>query len=119
MRIDGRTLDFVVDSCGIDGRTVFVVGRPADSTADPGQQILQAAVGFADQRHQDIDLDAVAVTVDLSATDRVGAIGPESLDRLGGTPPAPGTDRVSATAGQPHHDPGRSRASHDGQQGHG
>ncbi len=90
VRIDGRTLDFVVDSCGIDGRTVFVVGRPADPTADPGQQIMQAAVGFADRQHQDIDLDAVAVTVDLSATDRVGAIGPESLDRLGGTPPAPG-----------------------------
>ena len=91
MRVDGRTIDFVIDSCGIDGLTVFVVGRPASSSVEPGQQILQAAVGFADRKHQEIDLDAVAVTVDLSATERVGAIGPEALERLGGTPPAPGT----------------------------
>ena len=91
VRIDGRTRDFVIDSCGIDGRTVFVVGRPADGGDEPGQIILQAVVGFADREHQEIDLDAVAVTVDLSATERVGAIGPESLERLGGTPPAPGT----------------------------
>ena len=91
VRIDGRTRDFVIDSCGIDGRTVFVVGRPADGGDEPGQVILQAVVGFIDREHQEIDLDAVAVTVDLSESERIGAIGPESLERLGGTPPAPGT----------------------------
>jgi flagella basal body P-ring formation protein FlgA len=75
----------------MDHRTVFIVGRQAGGGAEPGQQILQAAIGFADAEHQKIDLDAVAVTVDLSATERVGAIGEKSLDRLGGTPPAPGT----------------------------
>lgn len=90
VRVGGRTLDFVIDSCGIDKRTLFVVGRPASREPEPGQQILQAVVGFADSKHEKIDLRAVAVTVDLSSTERVGAIGAESLERLGGTPPAPG-----------------------------
>ena len=81
--ISGRTTTFQVDSCGLDGRTAFLVGR-----ADGGS-VLQAVVGVQlDQK------TGVTRSTGLSVIDEgieLGAFGAESWERRSMTGPAPGT----------------------------
>ncbi|MBA3282468.1 MAG: hypothetical protein H0U29_09585 [Acidimicrobiia bacterium] len=79
--IDGRTTSYRLDSCGLDGSTLFVVGRST------GGGVLQAVVGLEDD-----DTTGVTRSTGLTVTDDgsdFGAFGAESWERRGedGDPP--------------------------------
>lgn len=76
-----------LDSCGRDGRTVFLVGRGS------GGVVLQAVVGL-DSRRRAVPASS-GVTVDLGARTQFGAFGPESQSRKGGGPPPGRVESVS------------------------
>lgn len=82
---DRRTYE--VESCGLDGQTVFLVAR-----ADDGA-VLQAVVGLEDDDETGIPA-SVGVTVDLDPqrTDtRYAAFGAEAWERRGALGPVPGS----------------------------
>jgi hypothetical protein len=79
--IGGRVTVFHIDSCGLDHRTAFVVGRAKDGS------ILQAVIGVrADHRTGIPASTGITVTADPAS---VSAFGEESWHRRGesGTPP--------------------------------
>lgn len=81
--VDGRTTGFHLDSCGLDRRTLFVVGR-----ADDGS-ILQAVVGLAGDRKRGLRASTGFSVIQGPTT--VEAFGSESWARRGRSGPAPGT----------------------------
>lgn len=85
--IGGSRETFVVDSCGLDGRTVFLVARSS------GGSVLQGVMGVR-KDHKTGVRTSTGLTVDLdpaSADTRVAAFGAESWSRRGSAGPAPGT----------------------------
>jgi hypothetical protein len=93
--VDGRAVDHDVVSCGLDGRTLFVVTR-----ADDGA-VAQVVVGLAADRATGLPA-STGITVDRDPRDdtsRVAAFGAESWARRGldGTPP--GTIRSARLRG--------------------
>jgi hypothetical protein len=86
VEVGGSTRTFEVDSCGLDGRTVFLVAR-----ADDGS-ILQAVVGLEAEANDGI-VDSTGVTIDADPdrTDtRSAAFGAEAWARRGETGAPPG-----------------------------
>lgn len=82
---DQRTYE--VESCGLDGQTIFLVAR-----ADDGA-VLQAVVGLEDDDETGIPA-STGVTVDLDPqrTDtRYAAFGPEAWERRGAQGAVPGS----------------------------
>lgn len=77
-----RTVDFTIDSCGLDGSTLFVVGR-----SDAGE-ILQAVIALADDGASG-DPAATGVTFDVGV-DTYGAFGPTAWSRRAGAGAVPG-----------------------------
>jgi len=85
--IGGSRQTYDVDSCGLDGQTVFVVAR-----ADDGA-IVQGVMGLEDDGETGVP-DSTGITVDLdgsSEDSRVAAFGPEAWERRGSTGPPPGS----------------------------
>lgn len=80
--VDGKTTPYAVDGCGLDGETVFVLGRTEDG------RVLQAAVG--------VEADGetgVTASTGLSVTEGeapVSAFGSEAWARRGETGDPPG-----------------------------
>lgn len=66
VEIDGASTTFTVDSCGLDGETVFVVGRSA------GGATLQAVVGVQENDHETGIPDLTGVSVTDASSDRQG-----------------------------------------------
>ncbi len=80
--VDGRGTQYTVDSCGLDGHTLFVVGR-----ADDGG-VLQAVVGLSKDRKKGVTASTgFSVTQGPTA---VEAFGQESWHRRGKSGPPPG-----------------------------
>lgn len=80
--VDGRGTGYTIDSCGLDGRTLFMVGR-----ADDGS-VLQAVVGLAEDRKK-----GVTASTGFSVTQgptTLEAFGKESWQRRGKSGPPPG-----------------------------
>lgn len=80
--IDGDTTTYEVDGCGLDGQTVFVLGR-----ADDGR-VLQAVVGVETDGQT-----GVTASTGMSVTDGkdpVSAFGAEAWARRGRDGEAPG-----------------------------
>lgn len=95
LTIGGDTSTFAVDSCGLDGTTVFLAGRA------PGGAVLQAVVGVEDDASTGV-LASTGLTVDGGGwiqeapnsavlAESIGASGVESWERRGQTGRAPGT----------------------------
>lgn len=80
--VDGRGTQYTVDSCGLDSRTLFVVGR-----ADDGS-VLQAVVGLTNDRKRGVRA-STGFSV-LQGPTTVEAFGQESWERRAKTGPAPG-----------------------------
>lgn len=81
--IDGETTTFTVDSCGLDGETVFVVGR-----ADDGE-VVQAVVGVEADGETGVPASTgVSVIADDGS---YAAFGAEAWTRRGGQGGPPGT----------------------------
>jgi hypothetical protein len=80
--VDGRGTQYTVDSCGLDGRTLFVVGR-----ADDGS-VLQAVVGLTKDRKRGVAASTGFSVIQGPVT--VEAFGQESWARRGKNGPAPG-----------------------------
>jgi hypothetical protein len=86
VEVDRSTRTFEVDSCGLDGRTVFLVARDDDGT------ILQAVVGLEDDSDDGI-VASTGVTIDADPDrldTRSAAFGPEAWARRGETGAPPG-----------------------------
>lgn len=79
--IDGRTTIYQLDSCGLDGSTLFVVGRST------GGAVLQAVVGLDGDGSTGVTR-STGLTVTDGGVD-FGAFGAESWERRGesGDPP--------------------------------
>lgn len=80
--VDGETTSYDIDGCGLDGTTVFVLGR-----TDEGE-VLQAVVGVEPDGET-----GVPTSTGISVTDGavpVTAFGDEAWDRRGETGEAPG-----------------------------
>ncbi|CAN5583833.1 hypothetical protein BH10ACT1_BH10ACT1_28990 [soil metagenome] len=89
--IGGRTTTYTVDSCGLDDRTAFIVGRT------DGGSVLQAVVGVQADRKT-----GVADSTGLSVIDdgvELAAFGDESWERRSMTGPAPGAVTSSKIRG--------------------
>ena len=80
--VDGRGTQYTVDSCGLDGRTLFVVGR-----ADDGS-VLQAVLGLTKDRKKGVTASSGFSVTQGPTT--LEAFGQESWGRRGKTGPAPG-----------------------------
>lgn len=83
--LGGSSVTYQVDSCGRDGRTVFVVARAPDGA------VLQAVLGLRADRATGVRASS-GLTVDLdptTVTSRVAAFGAEAWSRRGqaGAPP--------------------------------
>ena len=86
-RSGGSSQTYEVESCGLDGQTVFVVAR-----ADDGA-ILQGVMGLEDDDKTGVSA-STGVTVDLdpsSPDTRVAAFGAEAWERRGSTGSPPGS----------------------------
>ena len=86
--IGGRTTTYTLDTCGLDGQTLFVVGRST------GGDVLQAVVGVEKDGST-----GVPRSTGLTVTDdgrQLSAFGPESWQRRGESGPAPG--RITGAA---------------------
>lgn len=87
IKVGGSSQTYVVDSCGLEDQTVFVVAR-----ADDGA-IVQGVMGLEDDDKTGIPA-STGVTLDLdpqSDQTRVAAFGAESWERRGGKGEPPGT----------------------------
>ena len=93
--VGGESTTLAVDSCGLDGTTVFVVGR------GPGGVVVQAVVGVEDDERTGIPA-STGLTVDGASwanetpnsgvlADSYGASGAESWSRRGQSGRAPGS----------------------------
>jgi len=85
--VGGSRQDYQVDSCGLDGQTLFVVAR-----ADDGA-IVQGVMGLEDDDKTGIPA-STGITIDLdpsSEDTRVAAFGAESWERRGSTGKSPGS----------------------------
>jgi hypothetical protein len=80
--VDGHGTRYTVDSCGLDGQTLFVVGR-----ADDGS-VLQAVVGLTKDQKNGVTASTGFSVIEGPTT--VEAFGQESWERRGKTGPAPG-----------------------------
>lgn len=80
--VHGRTTTYTVDTCGLDGTTVFVVGRA------PGGSILQAVVGIVKGKNTGVPA-STGITFSDEGVD-LAAFGPESWSRRGEAGRAPG-----------------------------
>ncbi len=89
--VDGRVTRLAVDSCGLDERTLFVVGR-----ADDGSTV-QVVVGLEDDRTTGV-VDSTGLTFDADGLS-LGAFGTEAWSRRGRTDAAPGTIRSAGLRG--------------------
>lgn len=81
--VDGETVTYTVDGCGLDGETVFVLGRTEDG------RVLQAVVGVESDGET-----GVTASTGLSVTeadDPVSAFGAEAWARRGEAGDPPGT----------------------------
>ena len=86
VKLGGSSQTYEVDSCGLDGQTVFVVARAPDGA------VLQGVLGLRKDDATGI-LRSTGMTVDLdpaSDSTRLAAFGKESWKRRGSTGPAPG-----------------------------
>ncbi len=82
VEIDGSTVTFDVDSCGLDAQTVFVVGHTGTG------RILQAVMGLEDDGTTgDVELTGLSVDLDGRTWEAFGA---ESWRMRSGTGAAPG-----------------------------
>lgn len=86
-----RTITFQVESCGRDGRTVYVLGRTPDG------QVLQAVVGVRADHRTGV-VASSGLTVGDRARDR-GAFGAEAWTRRGQDGPPPGRITSAAVRG--------------------
>ena len=87
VRLGGSTQTYAVDSCGLDGQTVFVVARAPDGA------LLQGVMGLRKDDATGIKA-STGLTVDLDPTSpdaRVAAFGAESWARRGSVGPPPGS----------------------------
>jgi len=85
--IGGSSQTYQVESCGLDGETVFVVAR-----ADDGA-VVQGVMGLEDDDKIGVPA-STGITVDLdpsSEDTRVAAFGAESWERRGSTGEPPGS----------------------------
>lgn len=97
VQLGGAEQVYDVDSCGLDGETVFLVAR------SPGGAILQVVMGLdpdeveaaaEDGAELDGTIASSGLTVDLQASaedTRVAAFGPEAWARRDGSGTPPGT----------------------------
>ncbi|MEO6628496.1 MAG: hypothetical protein ABIP03_07980 [Aquihabitans sp.] len=81
VEMDSRTTTYTVDSCGLDGATVFVVGRA-------GGSVLQAVVGVEDDKSTGVVSSTGFTFGDEGWTN--AAFGAESWSRRGESGRAPG-----------------------------
>lgn len=81
--VDGETTTFQVDGCGLDGTTVFVLGRTDDG------EVLQAVVGVEADGETGVPA-STGLTVTQSDPP-VAAFGAEAWARRRQDGPAPGT----------------------------
>ena len=88
--ISSRTTAFQLDSCGLDGSTLFVVGR------SEGGEVLQAVVGLDDERTG--LTESTGVTVSDDGAD-LAAFGAESWERRGKPGDPPGEVRQATLRG--------------------
>lgn len=79
--VGGRTTTYSLDACGLDGETLFVVGR------SEGGRVLQAVVGLEADRETGVP-DSTGLSVSEGDVD-LTAFGPEAWARRGeaGEPP--------------------------------
>lgn len=80
--VDGESTTFTVDGCGIDGTTVFVLGR-----ADDGE-VLQAVVGVEADGETGVPRSSGITTTEGER--RLTAFGDEAWTRRGESGDAPG-----------------------------
>ena len=81
--LDGSATTYTVASCGLDGRTAFVVGRTDDG------QVLQAVIGVAGDHTTGVPASTgISVSTHTSSFDAFGA---ESWQRRGEVGAPPGT----------------------------
>lgn len=82
VEVDGTSTTYEVDACGLDGRTLFVVGRATDGT------VLQAVVGLEADDDTGVP-ESTGLTVSTDDAD-LAAFGAESWARRGEAGAAPG-----------------------------
>lgn len=82
LELHDRTVSYRLDSCGLDGETVFLVGRTDDGA------VLQAVVGVEDDGTTGVPGSTGLTTTDAGIA--FAAFGPESWERRGMTGPPPG-----------------------------
>jgi hypothetical protein len=85
--VGGSRQTYQVDSCGLDGSTIYLVARAPDGA------VLQAVVGLEEDLATGIVASTgVSVDADPQRTDtRVAAFGAEAWERRGSTGSPPGT----------------------------
>jgi len=86
VEIGGSRQTYQVDSCGLDGETVFLVARAPDGS------VVQGVLGLADDGATGVT-PSTGLTIDLKPdTDdtRVAAVGQEAWERRGAAGPPPG-----------------------------
>lgn len=81
--LDGRTTTFTIDTCGLDGRTAFVVGRSDDG------DVVQAVVGVEDDGETGVPA-STGISVIADDGSAHAAFGAESWTRRGGEGDPPG-----------------------------
>lgn len=85
--VGGSSQTYRIDSCGLDGETVFLVARSDDGA------IVQGVMGLEDDDRTGIP-ESTGLTVDLDADSedtRVAAFGAEAWERRGSSGPPPGS----------------------------
>lgn len=90
LTVDGSASEVSLTACGLDGRTVFLVGRSSDGL------VLQAVIGLDED--DEADLAATAVTVDRDGAISAAA-GADAAPGLQLTGPAPGEIRSASLEG--------------------
>lgn len=90
--IDSRTTTYQLASCGLDGSTLFVVGR-----SDEGA-VLQAVVGLDDEQGGVTESSGLTISRPDDDGD-LAAFGPESWERRGEAGDPPGEIRRAALRG--------------------
>lgn len=80
--VDGRATSYQVDSCGLDGSTLFVVGRASSG------DVLQAVVGLGADAKTGV-IASTGLTLTYEGAD-LAAFGAESWARRGQTGEPPG-----------------------------
>lgn len=87
VQLGGSRVTYEIDSCGLDGQTVFVVGRAPDGA------VLQGVMGLRKDDTTGIPA-STGMTVDLDPTStdsRLAAFGAEAWERRGSSGAAPGS----------------------------